>query len=429
MTPKELYEKLVSGPDVLTPVKPTRVPEGRWRIFAFMGPAFLVSVGYMDPGNWGTDIAAGSDFGYKLLWVLLLSNLMAILLQTLAAKLGIVTGLTLAENCRKHYSRPMALFLWFTAEAACMATDLAEFLGAALGFYILFKIPMFPAALLTGVAVFLILSLERLGYRKVEYAILGLVTTIGVCYVIEVWLSSPDWGQIAYHTFVPQIDGKSIYVAIGMIGATVMPHNVFLHSGVIQTRLWANGHAFKKDLFRFSLLDSLFALNGAWFINSAMVIMSAAVFFQNGIPVQSIEEAHKTLTPLLGGLSSMAFAIALLCSGLSSSVTGTLAGQIVIQGFLKIKISLWMRRLITMIPALIVIYLGVNSIKVLVLSQVVLSFQLPFTIIPLIMFTRKKEIMGEYANRWWVNILAYVCAAIIIGLNIYLLYQIFTGNT
>jgi len=288
---------------------------------------------------------------------------------------------------------------------------------------------MFPAALLTGVAVFLILALERLGYRKVEYAILGMVVTIGICYVIEVWLASPDWGQIAYHTFVPQIDGKSIYVAIGMIGATVMPHNVFLHSGVIQTRLWAKDHAFKKDLFRFSFLDALFALNGAWFINSAMVIMSAAVFFQNGIPVQSIEEAHQTLTPLLGGLSSMAFAIALLCSGLSSSVTGTLAGQIVIQGFLKIRISLWMRRLITMIPALIVIYLGVNSIKILVLSQVVLSFQLPFTIIPLIMFTRKREIMGEYANRWWVNILAYVCAAIIIGLNIYLLYQIFTGNT
>ncbi len=399
-----------------------------WKIVGYLGPAFLVSVGYMDPGNWGTDIQAGSDFNYNLLWVLLLSNLMAILLQSLSAKLGLVTGRTLAQSCRDHYPRWLNFFLWVLAEAAMMATDLAEFLGAAIGFYILFNIPMFAAGLLTGGVVFLILALYRFGYRKVEFAIIGLVAVIGFCYVIELFLAKPDFGQIAYHTVVPWIDDKSILVAVGMLGATVMPHNLFLHSGVIQYRLRNGTNSLKKKLFRFAVIDSVLALNLAFLVNSAILIMSAAVFHKNGVPVSSIQEAHRTLIPLLGGLSSVAFAIALLSSGLSSSTTGTLAGQIVIEGFLNIKMSLWLRRLITMIPALVVIALGVNELKVLVLSQVTLSLQLPFATIPLIWFTSRKKLMGEFANKPATNVLAVGAAGIIIFLNGLLLYQVLGGS-
>ena len=401
-------------------------------IFPYLGPAFLVSVGYMDPGNWGTNIEGGSNFGYKLLWVLLVSNLMAILLQTMAARLGIVTGKSLAENCRDRFSKPTNIFLWIMAEAAMMATDIAEFLGAAIGFYILFGIPMFQAGLLTGVVVFLILGLHRFGFRSVEYAIIGLVAVIGFAYVFEIFLAKPDWGEVAYHTFVPHIDSTSIYVAMGMLGATVMPHNLFLHSGIIQTRSLMLPHEpeerRKRKLFRFAVIDSIAALNLAWLVNSAMIVMSAAVFFRNGLEVSSIQEAHRTLEPLLGGLSSVAFAIALLASGLSSSTTGTMAGQIVLEGFLHIKMSLWLRRLITMVPALIVIAIGLNELEVLVLSQVILSIQLPFTIIPLIYFTKKKDVMGPHSNGRIANILAHASAGLIIALNILLIYQ-FTGGS
>jgi manganese transport protein len=402
----------------------------KWReVTPYIGPAFLVSVGYMDPGNWGTNIEGGSTFGYKLLWVLLVSNLMAILLQTMAARLGIVTGKSLAENCREHYSRKTNFFLWLMAEAAMMATDIAEFLGAAIGFYILFGIPMFAAGLLTGVVVFLILALYRFGYRSVEYTIIALVAVVGFAYVIEIVLARPDWGQVAYHIVVPHLDSTSIFVAMGMLGATVMPHNLFLHSGIIQTRLTDEPTLRqKRKLFKFAVLDSVFALNLSWLVNSAMIIMSAAVFFHNGIQVGSIQEAHRTLEPLLGSLSSYAFAIALLAAGLSSSTTGTMAGQIVLEGFLDIKISLWLRRLITMVPALIVIYLGLNEIEVLVLSQVILSMQLPFSIIPLIWFTNRADIMGELKNGRITNFLALSAAVVIIGLNILLIYM-FLGGT
>jgi len=402
----------------------------RWReVVPYMGPAFLVSVGYMDPGNWGTNIEGGSRFGYKLLWVLLVSNLMAILLQTMSARLGIVTGKSLAANCREHYSKGTNFFLWLMAEAAMMATDIAEFLGAAIGFYILFGIPMFTAGLLTGVVVFLILGLYRFGYRSVEYAIISLVAIIGFAYVVEIFLAKPDWSLVGYHTFVPQLSSESIFVAMGMLGATVMPHNLFLHSGIIQTRMTSDPTAVqKKKLFRFAVLDSLFALNMSWLVNSAMIIMSAAVFFTNGIQVDSIQDAHRTLEPLLGSLSSYAFAIALLAAGLSSSTTGTMAGQIVLEGFLKIKISLWLRRFVTMIPALVVIALGLNEIDVLVLSQVVLSMQLPFSIIPLIVFTMRGDIMGELKNGRITNVLAIACAVFVIGLNVLLLFQFFGGE-
>lgn len=398
------------------------------RILPFLGPAFMVSVGYMDPGNWATNIQAGSDFGYTLLWVLVLSNLMAQLLQALSAKLGLATGMTLAEMCRERFSRPVALVLWVAAEVAMMATDLAEFLGAALGFYILLGIPMVPAGLLTAAVVFGIMGLSRFGYRPVEGVILALVAVVGGAYAVEVALAQPDTAPILAGTFIPQIGSDSIYVALGMLGATVMPHNLYLHSGLIQNRLRDVKHqGQQKKLYRMALIDSTIAMNGAFFINAAMVVMAAAVFHRNGLPVGSIEEAHQTLAPLLGSFSSVAFALALLAAGLSSSVTGTLAGQIVLEGFLNIKVPQWVARSVTMLPALAVIALGLDTLKVLVLSQVVLSLQLPFAVIPLVLFTRDRKIMGDFANSKLVNWLAYGVTALIVGLNAYLLYATFFG--
>ncbi|MCL5961593.1 MAG: Nramp family divalent metal transporter [Chloroflexi bacterium] len=397
----------------------------------YLGPAILVSVGYMDPGNWGTNIAAGSDFGYTLLWVLLVSNVMAIFLQSLSAKLGIATGHTLAQCCRQEFGRRTSIFLWLTAEGAAMATDLAEFLGAALGFYILFNIPLFAAGILTGFAVFLILGLYRFGYRSVELLILGFVSIIGLAYVIEVWLAQPDWGQVAGGVLIPRVSSQSILIAVGMLGATVMPHNIFLHSAVVQTRVLRAGQLsdqIKRRLFGFAVVDSLLALNAAWVINSAMIIVAAAVFFHQGTPVGSIVEAHRTLAPALGALSSLAFAIGLLSAGLSSSVTGTMAGQTIMEGFLQRRIPIWLRRLITMVPALVVIALGLPEILVLVVSQAVLSLQLPFTIIPLILLTNKERLMGNFANGRITSTAAWAIALIIIALNLLLLFQTFGGS-
>ena len=353
---------------------------------------------------------------------------MAILVQLLSAKLGIATGKSLPQNCRQYFSRPMTYFLWLTAEIVAMATDLAEFLGAALGFYLLLHIPLLPAALLTGVAVFLILAVERHGFRQLEYVIMGFVGIIGVAYAIEVLLAKPDWSAIAYHVAVPQIDSKSVYVAVGMLGATVMPHVIYLHSALVKHRLKAKDVKHNRKHFRFERLDVFLAMNGAWLINSAMIIMSAAVFFRNGIPVQSIEQAHETLTPILGEFSAVAFGVALLCSGLSSSTVGTMAGQVIIEGFLDIKFSIFLRRLITVIPALIVISLGLDPLKILILSQVTLSFGLPFAIVPLILLTSKKKIMGDLVNRKRTTGLAILVSTIIIALNILLLYQAFGGS-
>lgn len=353
---------------------------------------------------------------------------MAILVQVLSAKLGIATGKSLPQNCRQHFSRPMTYFLWLTAEIVAMATDLAEFLGAALGFYLLLNIPLLPAALLTGVAVFLILAVERYGFRQLEYVIMGFVGMIGIAYAIEVFLAKPDWSAIGYHVVVPQIDSQSVYVAVGMLGATVMPHVIYLHSALVKHRLKTKDVEHNNKHFRFERLDVLLAMNGAWLINSAMIIMSAAVFFRNGIPVQSIEQAHETLTPILGEFSAVAFGVALLCSGLSSSTVGTMAGQVIIEGFLDIKFSIFLRRLITVIPALIVIALGLDPLKILILSQVTLSFGLPFAIVPLIFLTGKRKIMGDLVNRKTTTGLAILVSAVIIALNILLLYQAFGGS-
>ena len=396
----------------------------------YAGPAFLVSVGYMDPGNWGTDLAAGSQFGYQLLWVLLVSNLMAILLQTMAARLGIVSGHTLAEMCRLQFSRPVNMVLYVAAELAMMATDIAEFLGAAIGFNILFGIPMFPAALLAAGAVVLILALYRFGYRVVEYVIIGFVAVIGLSYVIELAFAHPDLAAALPGTFIPHLPPGSVYVAIGMLGATVMPHNLFLHSGLIQTRGIQGTSDLphdvsKKRLMRFAAVDSLFALNSAWLVNAAILIMSSAVFFTQGSPIASIQEAHRTLEPLLGGLSAAVFAIALLASGLSSSTTGTIAGQMVLEGFLQVRINLWARRVVTIIPALVVIALGIDEIKVLVFSQVALSLALPFAVIPLIMFTHNDEIMGNHRSPRAIHYLAIASALFILFLNVLLVVEAF----
>ena len=397
-------------------------------IVPFVGPAFVASVAYIDPGNFATNIAAGSQFQYRLLWVLLWSNLMAILIQLLSAKLGIATGRSLPRNCREHFSRPVTLGLWIAGEISALATDLAEFLGAALGFSLLFGMALLPAALLTGVAVFLILGVERLGFRRLEYVIIAFVGVISVAYVIELVLARPPFSPIIRGMLAPTINSNSIYVAVGMLGATVMPHVVYLHSALVLPRRAELGHTDHDRHFRFERLEVLLAMNAAWIINSAMVIMSAAVFYAHGVPVDSIEQAHSTLRPLVGELSSGVFAIALLASGLSSSAVGTLAGQVILEGFLDIKMSIFLRRLITMIPALIVIGIGLNPLRILVLSQVCLSFTLPFAIGPLVWLTANRKIMGDHVNRPATTAIATLVTAIIIGLNALLLYQAFGGK-
>jgi manganese transport protein len=394
----------------------------------YLGPAFVASVAYMDPGNFATNIEGGARFGYELLWVLLWSNAMAILVQYLAAKLGIATGHTLPENCRTEFSRPVTIFLWLAAEISAMATDLAEFLGAALGFYLLFGIPMLPSAILTGICVMLILAIEQIGFEWLERVIMMFVGVIGVSYAIEMFLSKPDWRPILNHVIVPEIHSSSIYLAVSMLGATVMPHVIYLHSALVLPRreeLDRHEHHHRK----MELLDVLLAMNGAWLINSAMVVMAAAVFFGGGIHVYSIEAAHATLGPLLGKFAGTAFAVALLCSGLSSATVGTMAGQVILQGFMNFRISIFLRRLITMIPAVAVIAWGLDPLKTLVLSQAVLSFCLPFAMIPLLLLTRRKDLMGTHVNRPLTNVLAVFAAAAILGMNAWLLYAISTGKS
>jgi len=387
----------------------------------------VASVAYIDPGNFATNIAAGSDFGYQLLWVLLWSNLMAMLVQYLSAKLGIATGRTLPQNCRAHCAPWLNLLLWVAAEIAALATDLAEFLGAALGFYLLFGLPLLPAALLTGVVVFLILAVELGGFRRLEYVIMGFVGVIGAAYALEMVLAGPDWAAIGRDTLIPQINSQSIYLAVGMLGATVMPHVVYLHSALVLPRRLENDSAHAQRHLRLELADVLVAMNAAWLVNAAMVVMAAAVFYHHSLSIQSIEEAHHTLLPLLGGGAAAAFAVALLCSGLASSTVGTMAGQVIIEGFLNIRFSIFLRRLLTMIPALVVIAWGLDPLKILVLSQVALSFCLPFALVPLIAFTGRRAVMGEMVNRPLTTAAAVATTAIVLALNGLLLYQTFGG--
>src|SRR5258707_8908441 len=363
-----------------------------WRYF---GPAFVASVAYIDPGNFASNFEGGGRFGYTLLWVLLWANAMAILIQYLSAKLGIATGKTLPQNCRQYFSPRINFGLWVAAELAALATDLAEFLGAALGFYLLFGIPLFAAALITAVVVFLMLAVELYGFRRVQQLIMAFVFGIAACYAFEMFIVHPDWRAVAKGVLVPKINSKSIYVAVSMLGATVMPHVIYLHSALVQHRVKedaASDHPEKWLLtmrhLRYELFDVLAAMNGAWLINSAMIVMAAAVFYGSGTRF-SFDEAHLTLRPLLPAVSGTAFALALLFSGLSSSTVGTMAGQVIIEGFLDIKFSVFLRLLITIIHALVVIAIKLDPLKILVLSQVFLSFALPFALVPLVVLTAR----------------------------------------
>ena len=400
------------------------------RLLPFLGPAIIASVAYMDPGNFATNIQGGARFGYMLLWVILASNLIAMLLQTLSAKLGIASGKNLAEHCREQFKRPVVVLMWVLAEVVAMATDLAEFLGAALGFYLLFGIPLWIAGILTAIATFLILSLERFGFRPLEAVITALVSVIAASYLVEMVLVKPPMGQVLVHAVVPQLSGpESILLAAGILGATVMPHAIYLHSSLTQSRIVVREPAKLRRLFRFEIADVVIALGVAGLINAAMLIMAASTFHSHGLSgVGTIEEAHKTLEPLLGRAASWVFAVSLLASGLSSASVGTMAGQVIMQGFLRRGIPSWVRRLATMVPSLVVIALGLDPTRTLVMSQVVLSFGLPFAIIPLVMFTRRKDLMGVLVNRRLTSAAAGLAAALVVALNIYLLYQTFFGG-
>ncbi len=418
------------------------VPKGLgfWRkMLAFSGPGYLVAVGYMDPGNWATDLAGGSAFGYTLLSVVLISNLMAILLQSLCAKLGIVTGRDLAQACRDHYSKPTAIALWFLCEIAICACDLAEVIGSAIALNLLFKIPLQWGVCITALDVFAIMYLQNKGFRYIEALVIILILTIGGCFFVEIIFSKPEFAAVM-GGFVPRFEiiknPQMLFVAIGILGATVMPHNLYLHSSIVQTRKYEQNREGKKEAIKFATIDSTVALMFALFINAAILIVSAATFYTRGQhEVAEIQDAYKLLSPTLGAFgASTLFAVALLASGQNSTLTGTLAGQIVMEGFLNIRLRPWLRRLITrliaIVPAVIVtmIYGESGTAKLLIFSQVILSLQLSFAVIPLIIFTSSRKKMGEFVNRLWIKILAWTTAGIIVALNVKYLMD-FSGIT
>ena len=402
------------------------------RLLAYLGPAYLVSVGYMDPGNWATDLAGGAKFGYALIWVLLMSNLMAVLLQTLSARLGLITGHDLAQACRAEYSRPVNFVLWLLAEVAIAATDLAEVLGTIIALKLLFGIPLLGGCLITAFDTFALLYLQKLGMRAMEALILTLVATIGGCFLIQIILAQPELAAVL-SGLIPSLPADetgssrtALYIAMGILGATVMPHNLYLHSALVQTRRVGADRASRVQACRLNLVDSAIALNAAFFVNAAILVLAAATFHRHGEVVTSIEEAHRLLPSFLGPLAPILFGIALLAAGQSSTLTGTLAGQIVMEGYLHIRLAPWLRRLITrmvaLVPAVLVIALAGEAATggLLVLSQVILSLQLSFAVVPLIHFTSNRENMGEFVSPRWVQALAWTAAAIIAGLNLWL---------
>jgi manganese transport protein len=444
--PGKLFDGLLPGwryprdhPSLPESYQTIAVPRGAgfWRkALAFLGPGYMVAVGYMDPGNWATDLAGGARFGYTLLSVVLLANLMAILLQSLAVKLGVVTGRDLAQACRDHYSRPVSFGLWVLCEIAIAACDLAEVIGSAIALNLLFGIPLIWGVCLTAADVLLILLLQHRGFRYLEAFVIALIATIGVCFAIELFLAKPDLMGVAAG-LIPRgeivTNPAMLYIAIGILGATVMPHNLYLHSSIVQTRHVLPDPASKREAIRFATLDSTLALLFAFFINGAILILAAATFHPTGHrDVADIGDAYYLLAPLLGtGIASVLFAVALLASGQNSTITGTLAGQIVMEGFLNIRLPAWLRRMITrliaIVPAVIVTALygarGVGSL--LILSQVILSLQLSFAVVPLVRFTSEKGKMGEFANGRLLTALAWLVAVVIIGLNSWLLVGVF----
>jgi NRAMP (natural resistance-associated macrophage protein) metal ion transporters len=395
----------------------------------FLGPAFIVSVAYIDPGNFATNISGGSKFNYILLWVILWSNLMAIFLQSLSAKLGIATGHSLPSMCGKVFSKRVNWGFWIIAELGAMATNLAEFLGGTLGFYMLFHIPMEFAGLITAVLTFLIVYVGKYGQRVVEVIISILVAVICISYSVELLLAKPDWSQVGFHVILPSLpNGEAVLIAVGMLGATVMPHVIYLHSNLVQQRNQGLSIVEKKKHLKMERFDIIIAMNIAFVINASMVIVSAAVFYKNGLIVTSIEQAKDTLAPLLGAASSGAFAIALIASGLSSSAVGTMAGQTIMQGFVGLNIKDNITRLVTMLPGMVIIFLGINPMRALVISQVTLSFILPVAIIPMLLITNRKEHMGELKNKPITNVVGWMISGVIISANALLLYLTFSGN-
>ncbi|SEG44805.1 manganese transport protein [Bryocella elongata] len=422
----------------------------RDQMWSYFGPAFVASVAYIDPGNFSTNILGGSQFGYRLLWVLLWSNAMAILIQYLSAKLGIVTGRTLPQNCRKHFSKRTSVFLWVCAEISAVATDLAEFLGAAMGLDLLIgpallahglshTTALFISAAISTALVFAILALDLAGYQWLERGIMGFVGIIGLCYGFEVFLVHPDWQKAFYHTLLPTFDHgamkESVYAAVGMLGATVMPHVIYLHSALVQPRLKTLAPpppkrilpAIVREYLRYELVDVFVAMNGAWIINSAMIVMAAATMFRGPSYSPTIQDAFHTLAPLLGRGAAVVFAVALLCSGLSSSTVGVMAGQVIIEGFLEIKFPIFLRRFITVVPALIVMGAGWDPLRILNDSQVLLSFTLPAALIPLLLLTARRDVMGEFVSAIRTSVTGWVVAGIIVALNVVLVVQLAMG--
>ncbi len=434
--PKDSRSKIPSLPESYRTI-PVPKSYSFWRkLLAFSGPGYLVAVGYMDPGNWATDLAGGSAYGYTLLSVVAISSLMAILLQTLSARLGIATGRDLAQACRDHYPRPVAISLWVLCEIAICACDLAEVIGSAVALNLLFKIPLLVGVIFTALDVLVVMLLQKRGFRYLEAIVIALIALIGVSFLLEVIFSRPDVAEVVKGLIPsPQVitNPGMLFIAIGILGATVMPHNLYLHSSIIQTRKYEQNAEGKHEAIRFATIDTTVALSLAFFINAAILIVSAATFYTRGQhDVAEIQDAYKLLSPTLGvGMASTVFALALLASGQNSTLTGTLAGQIVMEGFLQLRLRPWLRRLITrliaIVPAVIVTWLYGNSgvAKLLIFSQVVLSVQLSFAVVPLVLFTSNRKLMGEFANPAWLKILAWLAALVIAGLNATLLYYTF----
>lgn len=398
------------------------------KLLPFLGPAFIASIAYIDPGNFATNIAAGSKYGYMLLWVVLVSNLMAILIQSMSAKLGIATGRNLPEVVREKFPKPVSIGLWIQGELVVMATDLAEFIGAALGLYLIFGIPLLPAALIAAVGSFALLELQRRGYRPLEAGITSLLFMVMLAFCIEVFLAKPEISPVMQGLFVPQFDGvDSILLAAGILGATVMPHAIYLHSALTQKRVIGKTEEDRKKIFRFEFIDILIAMFIAGAINASMLIVAAALFFKNGLNVEDLDIAFKGFETLVSPFSAILFGLGLLIAGLSSSSVGTMSGDIIMQGFIKRSIPLYLRRLITMIPPMAIIAFGVNPTKALVISQVILSFGIAFALIPLIIFTSNRRLMGSLVNHSLTTIVSWLVAALIISLNVFLLFQTFFG--
>ncbi|MEK4973884.1 Nramp family divalent metal transporter [Niallia sp. FSL R7-0648] len=400
--------------------------KGWKKILPFLGPAFIAAIAYIDPGNFATNIAAGSKYGYLLLWVILFSNIMALIIQSLSAKLGIATGKNLAEIAREEFPKPVSIGLWIQGELVIMATDLAEFIGAALGIYLLFGIPLLEASLIAAVGSFAILELQRRGYRSLEAGITAMLFIVVLSFIVQMFFAKPDVPSLLHGLFTPQFDGlDSVILAAGILGATVMPHAIYLHSALTQNRIVGETDKEKKQIFRFEFIDILIAMLIAGFINGAMLIVSSALFHKNGLFVEDLDVAFNYFGQLVNPVSATLFGLGLLIAGLSSSSVGTMSGDVIMQGFIHFRIPLYVRRFITMMPPIAVIALGINPTTALVISQVILSFGIGFALIPLIMFTSSKRIMGNLVNTKWITIISWIMAILIVGLNIFILVQTF----